>query len=408
MTDNLFIPTKLRVGFVKRAGTYTGNLAYVIYYDAAGKLRKEKSWESWRDKTIDPIDIDNTPSNGFVLNKGVQRDGHGWGTGRSVIRVHDSREFEFEITVDNLIGILAHSDVSKRDIVQECVYAWKGSELVLLPTNSEAYQASVVYTDKQSQKLGTKALVQGYAYSRKTDTDIYLYIGKRDWYHDPYSRYRDGRLQIQTKKQVKHVFQNVSTGEFTTMNPPQLAGIVSTSIPDNYPFIVSDFLDSVDGSLVNKIEVRRTTVDELVAESKWGTTLYRFDGTYLYSWNAHFGYRSEEWVDGQKTTDQIIYNLSTIWKVTPHELDTTAIATERIERPYSQTHYRWQYVQVPVTEYETERRWFEANVKPAVQNIDGKYTGRQWLAAIIAAGYGVLVYSTANSNQFFNLNHKKI
>ena len=30
-----------------------------------------------------------------------------------------------------------HSDVSKRDIVEEMVYAWNGKDLVLLPVNSE-------------------------------------------------------------------------------------------------------------------------------------------------------------------------------------------------------------------------------------------------------------------------------
>ena len=54
MKSNLFIPRKIRVGFQERGGTYTGKLAYVIYYDEKGKLRKEASWESWRKKEIEP------------------------------------------------------------------------------------------------------------------------------------------------------------------------------------------------------------------------------------------------------------------------------------------------------------------------------------------------------------------
>lgn len=30
---NLFIPQKLKIGFQKREGTFTGKLAYIIYYD---------------------------------------------------------------------------------------------------------------------------------------------------------------------------------------------------------------------------------------------------------------------------------------------------------------------------------------------------------------------------------------
>lgn len=43
MNTNIFIPTKINVGFQERKDTYTGKLAYVIYFDEKGKLRKETS-----------------------------------------------------------------------------------------------------------------------------------------------------------------------------------------------------------------------------------------------------------------------------------------------------------------------------------------------------------------------------
>ena len=49
MNNAIFLPEKMRVGFQKRDGTYTGKLAYIIYYDNKGKLRKENSWGRWRD-----------------------------------------------------------------------------------------------------------------------------------------------------------------------------------------------------------------------------------------------------------------------------------------------------------------------------------------------------------------------
>ena len=48
MNTNIFIPTKINVGFQERKDTYTGKLAYVIYFDEKGKLRKETSWQGWR------------------------------------------------------------------------------------------------------------------------------------------------------------------------------------------------------------------------------------------------------------------------------------------------------------------------------------------------------------------------
>lgn len=169
------------VGFQKRGDTYTGKLAYVIYKDEKGKLRKEASWNGWRDKSIESVEFKNEPKTGFVLNKGIQRYSD-WGSGRSVIRVYDDRDFEFEVSVDNLLGILTHSDISKRDIQEKMVFAWYGTELVLLPENSEAYQSSVKYTEKQSLKVSTKDLIKGAIYSVKKSDIQLTYVGFYPWY----------------------------------------------------------------------------------------------------------------------------------------------------------------------------------------------------------------------------------
>ena len=52
MKSNIFVPKRINVGFQERSSTYTGKLAYVIYYDEKGTLRKEKSWNGWRNKEI--------------------------------------------------------------------------------------------------------------------------------------------------------------------------------------------------------------------------------------------------------------------------------------------------------------------------------------------------------------------
>jgi hypothetical protein len=68
MKSNIFIPEKIKVGFQNRQDTYTKKLAYIIYYDEKGKLRKEKSWNGWRDKEIQ--DLDFSPSFFKAPNKG--------------------------------------------------------------------------------------------------------------------------------------------------------------------------------------------------------------------------------------------------------------------------------------------------------------------------------------------------
>lgn len=178
MHDQLYIPNTITVGFQERNDTFTGKLAYVIYTDHAGKLRKEGSWNNWRNKKFEPVTVDNTPQSGFTFNKGVKRDNYWRGSGRSMFRIWDPRDFEFEITVDNTIGVLMHSDVSKRDIVEQCVYAWWGTELVLLPVNSVEYQESVKHTEKQAQKITGKELKVGATYTIKEDRKQVVYLGR--------------------------------------------------------------------------------------------------------------------------------------------------------------------------------------------------------------------------------------
>ena len=182
MNSHLFIPTKIRAGFQARKDTYTQKLAYIIYYDNKGKIRKEKSWEGWRDETIDPVEFDNTPTDGFTLNKDVKRySGEWFSSTRTLIRVYDPRGLEFEITTENLIGVLMHTDCLKRGLIGQFVYAWAGQELVLLPTNSEEYQGAVKYTSGLSKKVKAKELVPGLCYSTKREGNV-VYLGKFDYH----------------------------------------------------------------------------------------------------------------------------------------------------------------------------------------------------------------------------------
>ena len=47
MKKNLYIPQKICVGFQKREDTFTGKLAFIVYWDYKGVLRKEKSFKGF-------------------------------------------------------------------------------------------------------------------------------------------------------------------------------------------------------------------------------------------------------------------------------------------------------------------------------------------------------------------------
>jgi len=172
------IPARINVGYQKRTDTYTQKLGYVIYFDHKGKLRKEASWQTWRDKKIAPTDFENKPMSGFVLNKKAGGYKTGWDVRRTVVRVYDPRDFEFEISVPNLLFILQETSAIKgKGLEGEFVYAWDGSELVLLPTCSAEYQDCVKFTSAQAAKVGKADMVEGCTYQMKDMTNV-MYLGR--------------------------------------------------------------------------------------------------------------------------------------------------------------------------------------------------------------------------------------
>ena len=279
---NMFIPKKIKIGFQERSDTYTGKLAYVIYYDEKGKLRKEASWNNWRHEKIEPLEFDNVPQSGFIFNKGVQRDGY-WGSGRSVIRVYDNRDFEFEISVDNLMGILMHSDVSKRDIVEQCVFAWEGTELVLLPVNSKEYQASVAYTAKQDQKITSKELIEGYTYQAKKLETPLIYIGQREWFDWNNGYENNGKItrkydskcpyvKVHESKGKKHVFYDGT--HFITKTPADLSAVLVNQVNDNYANLVDKFFATTHSQKIVGIALTNEILEQTIMSSYYDNYLY--------------------------------------------------------------------------------------------------------------------------------------
>ena len=194
MNTNIFVPKRLNVGFQNRSDTYTGKLAYVIYYDQKGKLRKEPSWNSWRDKNIPNVEFDNEPTEGFVLNKKVGGTRYSWNPRQTYTRIYDPRGFEFEITIPNLIWILENCNcIRGKGLEGEFVYGWDGTELVLVPVDSPDYKEiqernRVIHED---EFLKAKDLVVGAEY-RSLDGGRYVYMGKHEAYRYHLNHYHTG------------------------------------------------------------------------------------------------------------------------------------------------------------------------------------------------------------------------
>lgn len=300
MQTNLFIPSKIKIGFQKRSDTFTGKLAYVIYFDEKGVLRKEGSWKSWCDDSIPSIELDNNPRNGYIFNKGVQRNGY-WGSGRSVIRVYDPRDFEFEVSIDNLIGLLMHSDVSKRDIVENCVFAWSGKDLVLLPTNSQEYIDSLAYTKKQSEKISTKELVKGYSYSQKKADELLTYVGHYEWFDWGFDR--SGEKHFHRSLGKKHVFYCKESKSFVIPSVSTLSSLIDAQVDLDYSSIVDQFFSTINSQPIVDIKIAQLT--EL---PNYGTMFRKIGDCFqsVYHYGNHYGNNSFSGIDNHSTTVKFI------------------------------------------------------------------------------------------------------
>lgn len=182
MNNNIFLPKKINVGFQNRSDTYTKKLAYIIYFDTKGILRKEKSWESWRDKKIDNIIYDNEPTEGFVLNKKAGGYSTGWNHRQTYVRVYDPRGFEFEISIANLLYILENTNSIKgKGLEGEFVYGFDGKDLLLMPALSPDYIELTEFnkTLYENKSIKSKDLKIGATYLTKQN-DKWIYIGKYD------------------------------------------------------------------------------------------------------------------------------------------------------------------------------------------------------------------------------------
>lgn len=127
------------------------------------------------DPAIDPLTIDNTPSEGFQISKSVRRTG--WNGGNVVWRLEDPRGFELEISSANFAAIVNHCKMDKGLIKGKCVWGREGAQNVLLPEGSEPYKEAFKATARAAKRLKKGEFKPGNMVELK-DGRIVEYVGE--------------------------------------------------------------------------------------------------------------------------------------------------------------------------------------------------------------------------------------
>lgn len=269
MNTTMFIAETIKVGFQARYDTYSERLGYVVPMDNNGKFRKEKSFEKWCNPKLKPQQFQNTPTSGFVLNQRVGGENRGWKHRKTYVRVYDPRGFEVEISVDNLLYILEHtSSIVGKGLEGEFVYAWEGTELILLPTNAVDYKESLAYTEKERKQeyLTGKQLVVGGVYLSKDNVQL-IYLGKHYEYtlHSAYST--SYKVFKSSTKRFYFAVLNRDTGkegEFKIEKFPSLNKKIIDVIDENQHVQYGDIMDYLENqSYYVPVDLSKTIVEPI-------------------------------------------------------------------------------------------------------------------------------------------------
>lgn len=239
-TSKIYIPKKIVVGYQNRSDTYTGKLAYVIYYDEKNVLRKEASWKSWRDKSIEPSDFENSPTSGFVLNKKAGGYSTGWNHRSTYCRVYDPRGFEFEITIPNLLYILENTNSIKgKGLEGDFVYGWSGSDIILIPVDSPDYKEIIGFSNlvNERKSIQGKDLSIGATYLTNSNTEL-IYLGR----FDAYAVWGDYKYKKGENSGKHYFFSNKDGKSFTYLKSigKKILNVVNSDCVSNYAEIMEN------------------------------------------------------------------------------------------------------------------------------------------------------------------------
>jgi hypothetical protein len=308
MKTTIFLPKTINVGFQNRTDTYTKKLAYVIYFDQKGKLRKEASWNSWRDNKIEPKQFDNVPTSGFVLNKKVGGYKTDWNPRQTYVRIYDPRDFEFEITVPNLLYILENTNSIKgKGLEGEFVYGWDGTELLLIPVSSPDYIEITNYSNmisKPESILGKDLILGGIYKTNKNEN--WIYLGK-------FMKYNDVSYNNNYKKPLglHYYFQREESKAYETIKSlsGRIVKLVSAEPVSNYAELMEELehhkiYSPIDESKNEYVPLAIEEFKKLIENYYYGPLLYfyyqgeilsssikkNYDNKYQFNFNGYYNF----------------------------------------------------------------------------------------------------------------------
>lgn len=131
---------KYYVGFQKQR--YSGAEAFRMLGFATPNTgdynfrKRKETVDSWSEKELTPMDLDNTPTHGFKIVDTVSR----YSTSNKFFRVEDPRGFELEIDVNNLLDLIENHTIVNGTIMEPLVWGRYGQGNYLVSSNSEEYK----------------------------------------------------------------------------------------------------------------------------------------------------------------------------------------------------------------------------------------------------------------------------
>lgn len=219
---------KYYVGFQQERYTHADSLRTLGFAtpdtnDAAGAKRKA-TVDSWADKKLAPITIENTPQHGFKVVDAVTR----YSTDNKKYRVLDPRGFELEITAYNLLDIILKHTLVNGTIMEPMVWARNRNDNYLVSGNSEEYKKR-----QGSPGVVKVEMVAGNYFRNQVGNVVYKFVGKfyysqfgvstrRDAPYRPHSSWL-GRYQKDTTEDYSQVRTSVTAIVKKTNDKPIFA-----------------------------------------------------------------------------------------------------------------------------------------------------------------------------------------
>ncbi len=205
----------------------------------------------------------------------------GWDHRQSYVRVYDSRDFEFEITITNLLYILENtSSIKGKGLEGDFVYGFDGKDLILIPTSSPDFTelSELNKLRHEKPKFNGKDLIIGATY-KSNDNISLIYLG------------RFYEANGENKESKAYFFYSLSDTYYKIKHYKSLSNnileIVDDKCVDNY----SDLMDELTKSSYyserdsNKDEHVYYTLGEFISgfsNSYYSDSFYLDDGEKLF------------------------------------------------------------------------------------------------------------------------------